>query len=350
LPCPLEKLEPRQKNLDQYRRNAYWYRQQGTNTTASLFRAAMEWMDAPRDKCFLWIDAFDPHEPWDAPAEFRKPYPWNDQGAAVIWPRQGYASKYTEADLENMRSLYRAEVTQIDHWVGQFLSLLRGRGALENTAVIFCSDHGYYFGEHSFVGKLFDRHFEKPTTIYEELGHLPLLVRHPQGLAAGKTIPGLAQPPDLFSTVLDLAGIAPVSWAQGHSLVPRLQGAVSPQHVACGGCHPHKRGGVSCLSVCTDEWYLVYSPHHGLDGSELYHLPDDPAQTRNVIADHRQVAQQLFGYLSRWLDDLGVTPARQQQFLHGAPFKGWNRLKDQIGLWKKRASYIRRYKDYARGA
>ena len=152
LPCPIEKLGATRRRLDRYRRNAYWYRQRDSNTTATLFQAAMEWLDQPRDKFFMWIDAFDPHEPWDAPAEFLKPYPWNKNGDAVFWPKAGYANEYPAADIENMRSLYRAEVTQTDHWIGAFLSQLRGKGLLDNTAVIFTSDHGTYFGEHGLLG------------------------------------------------------------------------------------------------------------------------------------------------------------------------------------------------------
>jgi arylsulfatase A-like enzyme len=344
LPCLEKKLEPPPRRLERYRRNAYWYRQQGTNTTATVFRSAIEWFDKPPEKFFMWIDAFDPHEPWDAPAQFLKPYPWNDNGDAVFWPKSGYVNAYPDADVQNMRSLYKAEATQIDYWVGRLLAGMRDKGLLDHTAVVFCSDHGYYFGEHGLLGK--PTRIDKSTPIYEELGHIPLLIRHPNGLGAGKAISGLCQPPDLYATALDLAGIPRVPWIQGHSLVPRLKGATISQPFAVAGCHPH-RGRVSCLTVLTDEWCLVYSPQKRLDGSELYHLSSDPKQTRNVITENRAVAEKLFGTLSEWLDTLAVPAARKRQLLRNTPFTTWNKLGHKCWRARSRWFYWKNYRGYA---
>ncbi len=345
LPCAPEKLEPPPRRLDRYRRNACWYQQQGTNTTATVFRSAIEWLATPPKNFFLWIDAFDPHEPWDAPAEFLEPYPWNPHADTVFWPRAGNADQYSPAELENMRSLYQAEVTQIDRWVGNLLGAMNERHLLETTAIIFCSDHGYYFGEHGLIGK--PLRTKEPAKIYEELGHLPLLLRHPQGIAAGQTIPGLTQPPDLFATALELAGIERVGWAQGNSLVPRLQGKPGAQRFAVGGCHPHK-GRIGCLTVRTDEWCLIHSPVQRLSGSELFHLPDDPRHTRNVIGDHPRVAQELFGLLQQWFDELRVPAARQQQMLFNRPFPVWHRLQYKLWQYQRRRHFRKHFRAYAR--
>jgi arylsulfatase A-like enzyme len=346
LPCPEEKIGVPRNRLDRYRRNAYWYREQGTNTTATLFRSVKEWFDQPRDKFFVWIDAFDPHEPWDAPAQFLKPYPWNPKGDAVFWPKAGYANTYPEADIENMRSLYKAEVTQIDHWVGALITHLRDKRLLDNTAIIFCSDHGTYFGEHGLLGKPVK--IGKLTAIYEELGHLPMILRHPEGLGAGKIIPGIGQPPDIFTTALDLAGIPPVPWAQGHSLVPRLCGAPSKQKFAVGGYFPHK-GRVSCASVWTPEWALMHSPIDGLNQAELYQVTADPRHTHNVAPENRAVVETLFRQLSDWLDNLGVDPARKEQLLSNAPFGLRHKLQYKFWLWRNRLSYWMHYRHYASG-
>src|SRR5215471_10098991 len=211
LPCPVEKLDASPKRLARYRRNAYWYRQQGTNATECVFRETMRYVENAPKKFFLWIDSFDPHEPWDAPKRYLEKYPWDPQGAEVIWPHSGRASNfYSEADLVNMRSLYKAEVTQTDFWIGELLDCLAKQKLLDQTIIIFCSDHGHYFGEHNMIGKFMKRGADRPTTIYEELGHIPLLLRHPNGLAAGETIPGLCQPQDLLPTLLDLADIPAV--------------------------------------------------------------------------------------------------------------------------------------------
>ena len=346
LPCPAEKLEPRPNRLERYRRNAWWYRQQGTNTTETLGREALRWLESPPSNFFLWIDAFDPHEPWEAPQRYREPYPWDNQGDAVIWPRDGRANQYPPADIANMRSLYKAEIGQIDYWLGELLEQLRRHKLLDDTALIFCSDHGYYFGEHGLLGKLSKRGMEKPTTIYDEVGHLPLLIRHPKGFGAGQTIHGLCQPPDLFATVTELAGIPRSPWVQGSSLVPRMQGQQGQQNFAVGGCHPHT-GKLACLTVWTDQWSLIYNPHEGLIGSELYHLRSDPEQMKNVIGDNEGVAGKHFELLGSWLHALEVPEARCQQLLHASPF-GW-RSQVKHHLWRlgNRWSYLRNYRNYA---
>ncbi len=335
LPCHAEKLALAPDRLSRFRRNQYWYEQRGTNTTEVLFQSTIRWLQKPPPRFFLWIDAFDPHEPWTAPAAFRKLYPWDDSADAVVWPRQGYAEKlYTDADLHNMRSLYRAEVSQIDRWVGNLIEAMDHGKLFDDTAILFLSDHGYYLGEHGLIGKPSWRRIQRPTPIYEELGHVPLLIRHPGKLAAGGTIRGLAQPPDIFPTVVDLLGLPAAPWVQGHSLVPRLRGEPSPQKFAVGGCHPHEQDGVGSLTVWTDKWCLLYSPIAGLEDSELFDLRADPTNDRNVIAGNLPVAKELFATLAGWFDALSVPGGRHRQLLHNAPFSFWDSARYR--LWRSR--------------
>jgi arylsulfatase A-like enzyme len=347
IPCPRDKLDVSPKRLGRYRRNAWWYQQRGTNPTETVFRQAMEWLDTPREKFFLWVDSFDPHEPWDAPGRYLERYPWDDEGDRVIWPHYGKASRhYSGADLANMRSLYKAAVSQTDYWVGELMNRLDKEKLLESTAVIFCSDHGFYFGEHDLIGKMMKRGAERLTTIYEEVGHIPLLIRHPGNVGAGQTIPGLCQPPDLFATVLELAGIPTVEWAQGNSLAPRMQGRRGGQKFAVGGCHPRKNN-VGCLTVWGEEWCLIYSPTAGLEGSELYHRPTDCAQSQNVIAANRSVAEHHFGLLCSWFEELGVPASRQQQLLLAAA-SGWREwVKERALKLRSRLAYEVKYRGYA---
>jgi arylsulfatase A-like enzyme len=346
LSCAPQKLEPIPERLDQYRRNAWWYRQQGTHTMAILLRSVTEWLKQARSPFFAWIEVFDPHQPWDASKQFLELYPWNKDGEALIWPKSGYASRYSTADLENIRSLYKAQVTQCDSMLGAFLDSLRKEGLLDDTALLFCSDHGYYLGEHGFLGKPSLRQTSEPTMFYEELAHLPLLLRHPEGLAAGKTITGLCQPPDLYATVLELLEIPLVPWAQGESLVPRLWGHDCARSVAVAGSYPTRPGRLASLTVWTDQWCLMYSPFAGLDGSALFQRERDPEQTHNVLAKYRDVADKLFEQLLRWLHDLGVSHSRQQQLLRNAQFPRLYKLHYNAMLLQKRCSYWRHYRNY----
>jgi arylsulfatase A-like enzyme len=347
LPCPLEKIDASPKRLARYRRNAHWYRQQGTNATETVFREAMGWLKNAPKKFLLWIDSFDPHEPWDAPKQYLEKYPWNKDGAHVIWPHSGRANRwYSEADLANMRSLYRAEITQTDYWIGELIEQIRSEKLLENTVVIFCSDHGHYFGEHNMIGKFMKRGGDRPSTIYEEIGHIPLLIRHPNGLAAGKTIPGLCQPQDLLPTLLDFAEIPAVSWAEGNSLVPRLRGEPGGQEFGIGGSHPHE-GQLACLTVWTDKWCLVYNPLTGLADAELFNRQEDPEQTQNVIESQRAVAQHHYDLIVSWMEKLKIPAARQRQLLHNEDFDWTNRMKYRLWMLRNRCIYLQKFRSYA---
>ena len=346
LACPTEKLDASPKRLVRYRRNAYWYRQQGTNACEEVFRRSIKWLEQAPQKFFLWIDCFDPHEPWDAPDMYLKQYPWDEKGTAPLWPHAGRASHfYSPSDMANMRSLYKAEVTQSDHWIGQLLAHLRKSKLLANTAVIFCSDHGHYFGEHDMVGKFMKKGMDRPTTIYDEIGHIPLLLRHPEGVAAGQTISGLCQPQDLLPTLLELAGVPKVPWAEGNSLVPRLHGQPGEQEFAVGGSHPH-RGQLTCLTVWSEKWTFIYSPWTGMAGAELYDRQKDPNQIQSVIGANRSVADRHYELLVSWFDRLGISKARQRQMLHNEPFPWNEQLKHRAWMLRNRAGYFFKYSNY----
>ena len=75
----------------------------------------------------------------------------------------------------------------------------------------------------------------------------------------------------------------------------------------------------------------------------------DPLHTHNVMADHADVAQQLFDLIGTWLDGLEVSRARKQQLLNNAPFTLWNRLGYNSWLAGNRLSHWMNYRGYASG-
>jgi arylsulfatase A-like enzyme len=338
LPCSRDKLENSDQRLDQYRRNAFWFRQQGTTPIESVFREAMQWLQQPREKFFLWIDSFDPQDPWDARQEFLDRYPLDQSGERVVWPRSGTVERYSRADLANIASLYRAEVTQTDHWVGQMLDFLERQHLLEKTMLIFFGAQGYCLGEHDLLGAA---EFERPDAVFEELAHVPLMMRHPGGLGAGQLLSGLAQPLDLFPTVLELLGVRAVQWTQGHSLVRRLSGRTTLRSYAVAGCHPRK-DDVKRLTVGSSEWCFVYSPQGGMARSQLFRRGTDLNATRNVIGEFPDVAAHHLQLLKSWMDETGVPGMRRQQLLEGTGFTWFNDLQHRLWLKQNEKDYRRK--------
>ncbi|RMF86166.1 MAG: hypothetical protein D6736_15730 [Nitrospinota bacterium] len=323
LPCAPHKLRKAETAVKQYLRNVSQRREEADYFVAQTMETACRWLERNyrREKFFLYVDTFDPHEPWDPPQYYVDLYDPGYQGEEVIYPAYARADYLSEAELKHMRALYAGEVTLVDRWVGRLLQKIDDLGLQEKTCVIFLSDHGFYHGEHGYIGKaLMDDKGFKAVPLYQEVVRIPLLIRLPQG-EKGRRIPAFAQPVDLLPTVLDLAGIPIPQHVHGRSLLPYMQGKADDRGFAVSSWSiMHGPGRPSTLT--TPEWAFIYvgawpegeKPDQAqpiqtpaVDSgfrtewpyteeelvAELYHLPSDPGQTRNVIAEHREVAVEL---------------------------------------------------------
>ncbi len=119
----------------------------------------------------------------------------NIDGNRQPWNGVDY-TEFTAAHKQKIRAHYAASVLQIDYEVGQILEALAEQGLLDNTVIIFASDHGDYLGDHDLIGK---------GSYYESSIHVPLIVRLP-GSAAAETYSGLVALGDIMPTIVGLAG------------------------------------------------------------------------------------------------------------------------------------------------
>ena len=125
----------------------------------------------------LYVDMWDPHEPFDAPAfdvaRYADPSFSGDQ---VIYPQYGRPDYLSPDEHNHVRALYAALVTLSDRWLGHLLDKLDVLGLSENTLVIHLTDHGHLFGDHDLQGK--------PGgtlgRLYEPSIRIPMMIRHPQ--------------------------------------------------------------------------------------------------------------------------------------------------------------------------
>ena len=182
--------------------------------------AAARWLrdEAPHHERFLlFVDEFDPHEPFDTPEPYASMYDPEWQGAHLIWPpytRAGFGEGVLdERQARQVRACYGAKLTMIDAWLGRVLDAIEEQGLFETSAVIVCTDHGHYLGEHDAWGK-------PPVPIYEALGHIPLFISWP-GVAPGSR-EALTTNVDLHATLMDLFGVETRHQTHGRSLAPLL--------------------------------------------------------------------------------------------------------------------------------
>ena len=269
----------------QYLRNRMRFVAERDHCTPRVINAAVDWLEEAAgspDPLFLWVDLFDPHEPWDPPEPFRSMYDPDYDGRELIDPIPGPVEGYlTDRELRHVNALYAGQVSFADKWVGVLLDRIRELGLYDNSLIVFLSDHGEPFGEHGIIRKA------TRSINYEEVAHIPLVIRHPDGLSAGGRVAGFVQPPDFMPTILDAAGIETDLTFTGASLMPMLRGEADGIRDFAVTAQPNVQ-----WSIRTAEWTFILS----VDGevpNELYHRASDPAEQGNVIAEHPDVAADL---------------------------------------------------------
>ena len=166
-----------------------------------------------KDGPFVLMVGFpSPHDPYDPAHDFPHTYRPQDMPAPIPASSHGHSlrestirsragmgmdlSNVTEDETRDIRAHYAGLVKQIDHEVGEIIDTLRRNELLENTVIIFVSDHGDHLGDHGIAGK---------GTFYEAAAHIPLLVSAP-GRARGATCSDLVELRDVTATMLTLAG------------------------------------------------------------------------------------------------------------------------------------------------
>ena len=191
------------------------------------------------DRWFLFVDEFDPHEPFDTPPPWVGRYedePWDEEW--IIWPpyANGAISRgnLTEREGRHIRANYGSKLSMIDHWFGRILDAFDEGGLWDDTVLVVCTDHGHYLGDERDGRDVWG----KPNVPqFEPIGHTPLLVAWP-GRTGGGTCDALTTNVDLFATVADLYGVTVEHRTHGRSLVPLLTGeADSVRDWAIGGMY-----------------------------------------------------------------------------------------------------------------
>lgn len=302
--------------------NRYWYREvdRFPPRTAEL---AMEWLEENYqfDPFFLWVDFFDPHEPWDPPEYLVKRYDPGYQGTPMIHPNYGMASDLTPAELRNLRAHYCAEAELVDRWVGRVLQKIDDLGLWENSIVVFTTDHGMSLGEHNRTGKSnINDGDTRCWPIYPEIAHIPFMIAAP-GLKGGTTVDAILQPCDILPTLVELAGakVEPPQPFHGRSFAPLLRGESTQPLRDCAitasylriekGAKPTKW---NTPVLYTDKW--AYAPIGMLGERELFDLDRDPYAEHNVIGEHPLVSRRLHDRFLAWLREIGAPAAATAAF------------------------------------
>lgn len=282
--------------------------------------AAERWLERHyKEAFFLYVDTWDPHEPWDPPAHYVESYLPRWDGTLVAPVYWDYRERgLTQRQMRIARACYAGEVTMVDRWTGRLIERLESLGLMEDTAIMFTTDHGFYFGEHGFFGKaMMQKGDFYGAPLYEEITRVPLLAYVP-GYKA-RRVGGLVSLPDLMPTILELAGARIPDTVQGRSLVPLMRGETNRGRGFAVSTMPlYNPGDVTRVvdaferrvhaylpaTITTPTWSMLYSREG--QPAELYNLKSDLRQQRNLAKRNRRVVQKLHRHYARMLAELGT--------------------------------------------
>jgi arylsulfatase A-like enzyme len=279
----------------------------------------------------LWLSVPDPHVPYETPKYYFEradaqqiempppgPVPGNDLplrnrllSKMMRWPDEHVAN------LRRVVTAYHANVLHIDDMINRLLDTLQETNQLENTIVVFCSDHGDFAGEHQMMAK--------GGVFYDCMVRIPMIVSAPEQLPQNEVITSPVSLLDIVPTLFQLQGLSLADDLDGQPLTPCPGAAQQPFAFSVYGAggpafseaqfaslpyqyaHPalfkskrYRESEGERSMIRNAQWKLVHDPMGDLD--ELYQLQDDPYEHANLASQpaFATIKAQLMAALYQW--------------------------------------------------
>lgn len=297
--------------FNDYNANAYVLPER-LHPTAWTGRSAVNFIESYQrpEPFFLKVSFARPHSPYDPPRRLldryrNAPLPkanvakWAGRYEKRSWPANDiWHGRMPDSEIQLSRAGYYGSVTFIDEQIGHILESLDRRKMLENTLIIYTSDHGDMTGDHNLWRKSY---------AYEASARVPMLMRWPKGLGGGKRAQTITQPVelrDIFATFLEASGAGSPLPIDGRSMLPLTHGKTEAWREYIDLEH----------GVCydkTNQWTALTDGRqkyifHGFSGEEqMFDLTVDRAEMNDLAGDPAHTAN-----LRRW---------RQRMIEHLAP-------------------------------
>ena len=257
------------------------YSMEGNRSTMAefLYQRVDEWLEKRKDKTkrfFLYVHAMDTHDPYTLHPHTAKHYEGKYQGQLkdikllntdINNKNSDLYRKLNEADKRWFRAMYDGEVEFHDHNFKLLMENLEARKILDNTLIIYSSDHGEELWDH---GGLDHGH-----AMYQEQIKTPLVLHYEPLFEPGSKVNDLVELLDITPTMLEVLGVPALPGTHGVSLrhlINKVQGQGAPYAIMSG----------NQLTVIVGRYKLFGS----LDEGKLFDLKKDPAERKNLINTH----------------------------------------------------------------
>jgi len=269
---------------------------------------ALPWIKEHKDEdFFIFIHYWDPHGLYFPPEPYRRLFYQGNESdpenhsldvlrSQPVWP---FTKRHLDAigenitDIEYVIAQYDGEIRYVDDNVGELLGLLEDLGILDETAIIFTSDHGESLGEHHFY---FDHH-----EVYETTIRVPLIVRYPPEVPKGKRIQSLVQSTLCFApTILSLFGVETPKVMEGKNLIKIANG----EDEGYSEVYVNQGLWTAKRAIITEKWKLIKTLDKAFwetPDTELYDMVKDPEETVNLADEKPEVVDELELRMYRWL-------------------------------------------------
>lgn len=292
-------------------------------------QTALDWLkEKPKGPWCCWVPLIFPHLPFEVEDPWYSMYEPNDVVARI--PASQSADKpafhqairdkletarLNEQDWQEIQRVYYGMISRVDWQFGRLMQQLEAIREMDNTIVLYFTDHGEYAGDFDLVEKW-------PSGLDNCLLQNPLIIAGP-GVQTGSTANTFTEMVDILPTVLELAEISPDHTHFGKSLVPVLADAnselrdrafseggfaiteldlleQSSGHYAKKAALQHEQPEVvgKAVSMRTKEFTYVYRLY---EDDELYDRARDPSETKNIAAAHPELISQLKSEVLDWL-------------------------------------------------
>lgn len=266
---------------------------------------------------YIFASCTEPHVPWLCPSEYAHRYDpqdipeWQSFGDTFEGRPGNYLGEYNYHNYchpelewpEMAQAIAHAYgvISMVDDALGRMLEALESQGVLDNTLVLFTSDHGEHLGRHGLIGK--------GTNLLDELVRIPFVMSWPAQYEP-QTCDAMVDLTDGFATLLDVAGSTSHSPPASRSLVPLLSGQDTDAFPDRAFFQHHGAVFLDCVrGIRTRRHKYVFRAH---DTDEFYDLESDPDEMDNRVDDpaHRTTIDGLRQDLLQWMTESQDMAAR----------------------------------------